>query len=249
MSKLNTRDDLIALRKACKNALSLEKRRIFVCGGTGCVAGGSINIYNRLKELMEERGLPVDVDLVEEVHHDERVGLKKSGCHGFCEMGPLIRLMPQGWLYTKVKLEDCEEIVDKTIIGGELIERLAYKQDGVVYARQEDIPFYKRQTRLVLENTGRVNADSIKGYISVDGFTALEKALFEMTPAEIVDEVKESNLRGRGAAASRPATSGHPARARRNIRTTSSATATRATPVLSWTGLSWRVTPTVCSRA
>lgn len=198
MSKLHTRDDLIALRKACKNALALEKRRIFVCGGTGCVAGGSIGIYNRLKELMEERGLPVDVDLVEEVHHDERIGLKKSGCHGFCEMGPLIRLMPQGWLYTKVKLEDCEEIVDKTIIGGELIERLAYKQDGVVYARQEDIPFYKRQTRLVLENTGRVNADSIKGYISVDGFTALEKALFEMTPAEIVDEVKESNLRGRG---------------------------------------------------
>jgi NADH-quinone oxidoreductase subunit F len=70
MSKLHTRDDLIALRKACKNALALEKRRIFVCGGTGCVAGGSIGIYNRLKELMEERGLPVDVDLVEEVHHD-----------------------------------------------------------------------------------------------------------------------------------------------------------------------------------
>ena len=198
MNKLHSRDDLIKLRNVCKKALSLEKRRVFVCGGTGCVAGGSIGIYNRLKELMEERGLPVDVDLMEEDHHEERVGLKKSGCHGFCEMGPLIRLMPQGWLYTKVKLEDCEEIVDKTIIGGELIERLAYRQDDVVYARQEDIPFYKGQTRLVLENTGRVNADSIKGYISVDGFTALEKALFEMTPDEIINEVRESNLRGRG---------------------------------------------------
>ncbi len=198
MTKLRKRGDLIALRSVCKKALSLENRRIFVCGGTGCVAGGSLQIYDRLKELMEERGLPVDVDLMEEDHHEERVGLKKSGCHGFCEMGPLIRLMPQGWLYTKVKLEDCEEIVDKTIIGGELIERLAYKQDGEVYARQEDIPFYSKQTRLVLENTGRVNADSIKGYISIDGFTALEKALFEMTPEDIVNEIKESNLRGRG---------------------------------------------------
>ena len=146
---------------------------------------------------MEEHGLPVDVDLSEEPH-GEKVGLKKSGCHGFCEMGPLLRFMPQGWLYTKVRLEDCEEIVEKTIIGGELIERLAYKQDGVVYARQEDIPFYEKQTRLVLENCGRVNADSIKGYLSIDGFTALEKALFEMTPQDIIEEVKESNLRGRG---------------------------------------------------
>lgn len=150
MTRLRKRDDLIALRRACEKALSLEKRRVFVCGGTGCVAGGSLKIYERLKELMEEHGLPVDVDLMEEPHKEERIGLKKSGCHGFCEMGPLIRLMPQGWLYTKVKLEDCEEIVEKTIIGGELIERLAYKQDGEVYARQEDSPFYKKQTRLVV---------------------------------------------------------------------------------------------------
>ncbi len=197
MNRLNNRDDLIALRSVCRKALSFENRRVFVCGGTGCVAGGSLKIYQRFKELMEERGLPVDVDLTEEPH-EERVGLKKSGCHGFCEMGPLVRLMPQGWLYTKVKLEDVEEIVDKTIIKGELIERLAYKQDGQVYAKQEDIPFYHKQTRVVLENCGRVNADSIKGYLSIGGFEALEKALFDMTPQEIIDEVKESNLRGRG---------------------------------------------------
>ncbi len=185
------------LRAQCQKALSFEKKKVLVCGGTGCVAGGSLEIFERLKQLMEENGLPVEIDLAEEPHKDV-IGLKKSGCHGFCEMGPLVRIEPQGWLYTKVKITDCDEIVEKTIIGGECIDRLAYHQNGKVYEKQEDIPFYKKQTRLVLEHCGHINATSIRGYIGIGGYSALEKALFEMNPDEIIKEISESNLRGRG---------------------------------------------------
>lgn len=197
MSKLTSREELIAFRDLCSRALAYETKKILVCGGTGCVAGGSLDIYDRLLELIKEKGLPVEVDLADEPH-GEVIGMKKSGCHGFCEMGPLVRIEPQGWLYTKVKLDDCEEIVEKTIIGGENIERLAYKINGEVYQKQEDIPFYKKQTRLVLESCGHINATSIKGYIGTGGYQALEKALFEMSPEDIVNEVSDSNLRGRG---------------------------------------------------
>ncbi len=197
MNKLHSREELIAYREVCKKALDFERTKILVCGGTGCVAGGSLNIYDRLKELLSEKGIPVEVELADEPHGDV-VGMKKSGCHGFCEMGPLVRIEPQGWLYTKVKLEDCEEIVEKTIIGGENIERLAYKQNSTIYKKQEEIPFYKKQTRLVLESCGHINATSIKDYLAMGGYTALEKALFDMTPSSIVKEVSDSNLRGRG---------------------------------------------------
>ena len=197
MNKLTSREELIAFRKGCEAALAFETKKILVCGGTGCVAGGSLNIYDRLQALLEEKNIPVEVDLADEPHGDV-VGMKKSGCHGFCEMGPLIRIEPQGWLYTKVKLEDCEEIVNKTIIGGECLERLAYKQNGEIFRRQEDIPFYKKQTRLVLEHCGHINSTSIKDYLALGGYTALEKCLFEITPEDIIKEVSESNLRGRG---------------------------------------------------
>ena len=197
MNKLSSREELIALREVCKKALDGEKKKILVCGGTGCVAGGSLNIFDKLKELLESKGINVDVELADEPHGDA-VGMKKSGCHGFCEMGPLVRIEPQGWLYTKVKLEDCEEIIEKTILGGEMIERLVYKQNGETYPKQEEIPFYKKQTRVVLESCGHINASSIREYIALGGYTALEKCLFEVTPDDIINEVSESNLRGRG---------------------------------------------------
>ena len=197
MHKLLSRNDLIELRKVCEAAFAAETKKILVCGGTGCVAGGSLNIYAKLKELLEEKGVPVEVELAEEPHGDV-VGMKKSGCHGFCEMGPLVRIEPQGWLYTKVKLEDCTEIVEKTILGGEFIERLGYHKLGETVKRQEDIPFYKKQTRVVLESCGHINAGSIREYIAVGGYKALEKCLFELSSDEIIQEVTDSNLRGRG---------------------------------------------------
>ena len=197
MNKLHSREELIAFREVCTKALAFEKTKILVCGGTGCVAGGSLDIYDRLQALLSERGIPVEVELADEPHGDV-VGMKKSGCHGFCEMGPLVRIEPQGWLYTKVKIDDCEEIIEKTIIGGENIERLAYRQNGTVYKKQEEIPFYEKQTRLVLESCGHINSTSIKDYLAMGGYTALEKSLFDMEPAYIVKEVSDSNLRGRG---------------------------------------------------
>ena len=197
--KLQSREDLISLRHVCLDALNAEKSKIIVCAGTGCISGGSLVIYDRLRRMMEERGLPVVVELQQEPHGDE-IGLKKSGCHGFCEMGPLIRIEPQGWLYVKVSPDDCEEILEKTILQGEVIERLIYHKNGQTCYRQDDIPFYKKQTRYVLEHCGRIDADSIEEYIALDGYTALEKVLFEMTPDEVIGQIKLSNLRGRGGA-------------------------------------------------
>ena len=197
MAKLENRQQLQELRAACEAAAKKETRKILVCAGTGCVSGGSLDIYAALKAKMEERGIACEIELGH-VPHDDVVGLKKSGCHGFCEMGPLVRIEPQGWLLTKVKLADVDEIIDSCIAQNKPVERLAYKQNGVIYEKQEEIPFYQKQTRKVLEHCGHVDADSILEYLSIGGYQSLEKALFEMKPADIVQEMLDANLRGRG---------------------------------------------------
>lgn len=195
--RIRTREELIQRQKEYKQVLDAQKKQILICAGTGCVASGSIQIYERLQELMEEKGIPCSLTLEKEPH--DTTGLKKSGCHGFCEMGPLLRLEPMGWLYIKVKIEDCEEIIEKSILGNEVIERLVYKdKDGKHYEKQEEIPFYKQQTRVALEHCGQINAESMKEYIAVGGYSAVAKALFDMTPEQIVQEMTEASLRGRG---------------------------------------------------
>ena len=194
---IKTREELRKLREEYAASLAGEKKKILICAGTGCISSGSLVIYDELKKIMEARGLKVEVELAEEPH-DDSVGLKKSGCHGFCEMGPLVRIEPQGWLYVKVKPADCEEIVEKTIIGGEHIERLAYTKHGEVFKKQEEIPFYKKQTRHVLEHCGHIDATSIKEYLGIGGYRAFETALFDMDGEEIVQMISDSNLRGRG---------------------------------------------------
>ena len=124
--------------------------------------------------------------------------LKKSGCHGFCEMGPLLQIEPDGILYTHVQVSDCDEIIDKTLLKGEIIDRLLYQLDGKAYAKHEDIPFYKRQHRIVLENCGTTDAEDIDEYIARDGYAAFAKALIAMTDEEICKEISDSGLRGRG---------------------------------------------------
>ena len=194
----NSREALVEARARFKNAYDHQTKKIIVCGGTGCVAGGSLEIYETLKSLMEKKGINVSVTLEEEPHGEDEVGLKKSGCHGFCEMGPLVRIEPQGWLYTKVKVEDCREILHTTVIDGEYIDRLGYSSQGTLYRKQEEIPFYRQQNRVVLEHCGRIDADSIEEYIAIGGYASLEKALFEMSGDQIIEEVKKSILRGRG---------------------------------------------------
>ena len=199
---LKDRNALDEFRDLYKNAVDAQKKKILICAGTGCVAGGSLKIYARLIELLKEKGVDCVVSLADELHdadfHKGSVGVKRSGCHGFCEMGPLVRIEPGGLLYTKVKVEDCEEIVEKTIIGDEYIDRLAYKQNGVIYKQQEEIPFYKMQSRIVLEHCGHIDATSIKEYLAIGGYRAVEKALFDMSHEDILNEMLESNLRGRG---------------------------------------------------
>lgn len=199
---LKDRNALDEFRDLYKNAVDAQKKKILICAGTGCVAGGSLKIYARLIELLKEKGVDCVVSLADEPHdadfHKGSVGVKRSGCHGFCEMGPLVRIEPGGLLYTKVKVEDCEEIVEKTIIGDEYIDRLAYKQNGVIYKQQEEIPFYKMQSRIVLEHCGHIDATSIKEYLAIGGYRAVEKALFDMSHDDILNEMLESNLRGRG---------------------------------------------------
>ena len=175
-----------------------SKCRILICAGTGCLAGGSGAVYERMCELVA--GDPdIEVQFGPEIAHgDGPMEVKKSGCHGFCEMGPLMRIEPLGILYTKVKLEDCEAIFERTIKKGDVIRHLLYKQNGIEYQKQEEIPFYKKQTRLVLENCGHIDAEHIEESIAHGGYQALAKVLFEMTPEQVVDEILESNLRGRG---------------------------------------------------
>ncbi len=194
---IKSRKDLQNLREAMTKAYTSQTSKIIVCGGTGCVAGGSLKIYENLKAQMENNGLNVEVSLEKEPH-DNSIGLKKSGCHGFCEMGPLVRIEPQGWLYTKVKVDDCNEIVEKTIKKGECVDRLAYRIGDEIYRKQEEIPFYKQQIRVVLEHCGKIDADSINEYIAIGGYEAFEKALFDMQPDDIVSEISLSMLRGRG---------------------------------------------------
>lgn len=191
---ISSREELKAVREAAVGALKSQTQRILICAGTGCLAGGSEQIYEKLKAMAEEvEG--VSVEFGSEIAH---VGVKKSGCHGFCEMGPLVRIEPSNYLYIKVKEEDCEEIFEETIKCGRPVERLMYELDGVKYKKQEEIPFYAKQTRQVLKNCGHIDAENIGEYLAVGGYQALEKALFEMTPEEVVEVVLESNLRGRG---------------------------------------------------
>jgi len=195
--KLKSQNELELLRGKYATSLKAQSKQILICGGTGCVAGGSFEIFNRLQSLMEEKGIYCELR-IEEEPHDKSIGLNKSGCHGFCEMGPLLRIDPVGILYLKVSVDDCEEILEKTILNDEIIERLVYKENGKVYENQNQIPFYKQQTRIALEHCGQINAESIEEYIGVGGYSALSKCLFEMNSEGIVDVITDSKLRGRG---------------------------------------------------
>ncbi|NHM28502.1 NADH-quinone oxidoreductase subunit NuoF [Desulfofundulus sp. TPOSR] len=198
---LKSRQDLQALTERARGALEKEKLRILICAGTGCVANGSLGVYEAFREELVKRGLPYKLELVQE---EENAGtaLNISGCHGFCQMGPLVRFEPEGVLYLKVKKEDVPEIVEEHIVHKRPVERLLYHHPvtGQVVAREEDIPFYQNQVRVALELCGLVNPEDISDYLAHGGYQALEKALFEMTPEDVIKEVMDSGLRGRGGA-------------------------------------------------
>lgn len=176
--------------------------KIMVCAGTGCKSSGSIEIFDRLKEEIEDLDGEINIGLLSDNGFDlDEVEVEISGCHGFCDEGPLVRIDPMGILYTNVVVEDVEHIVNETVKNGELAEDLCYKTaEGEVYSKEEEIPFYSGQQRLVLGNCGRIDPENIKSYEEVEGYKGLEKALTEMSPKEVWNEVLDSNLRGRGGA-------------------------------------------------
>ena len=199
--RLENREQLQLFRKECREKRAAQKVKILVCGGTGCLASGAEGVYKKFREIAEGTDVPVMMN--GEVDHAEisSSAVKKTGCQGFCEMGPLVRIEPYGYLYLHVSTDDCQEIFDETVLKGEAVERLMYKNENEeVLKTPSDIPFYAKQTRHVLKNCGTVAAEEIEDAIALGAYEPLEKALFEMTPAEVVQEVIDSKLRGRGGA-------------------------------------------------
>ena len=164
------------------------KMHILVCGGTGCRASASKNIICRLEDCLKERALEDEVQVI------------ATGCFGFCEKGPIVKIMPDNTFYVQVKPEDAEEIVNEHIIKGRKVERLLYKEPSkkVTVSDSKHMEFYKKQLRIALRNCGFIDPENIEECIGRDGYSAVAKGLTEMTPEAVIDEIKRSGLRGRG---------------------------------------------------
>ncbi|MCJ7595646.1 MAG: NAD(P)H-dependent oxidoreductase subunit E, partial [Desulfobacterales bacterium] len=163
---------------------------LLICGGTGCHASKSLEVKSRLIHEVEKRGL------------QEKVLVIETGCNGFCAQGPILVVYPGGVFYQFLQPEDTEEIFEKHICGGYPVERLLYRDPhtGKAILRKKDIPFFSLQEKRVLTNTGVIAPERIEEYIGVGGYKAVSKALVEMSPVDIIAEVKGSGLRGRGGA-------------------------------------------------
>ncbi|MBP3404333.1 MAG: NADH-quinone oxidoreductase subunit NuoF [Alphaproteobacteria bacterium] len=174
-------------------------RRMVICAGTGCIANGSLKLYDALLKEIEKAGINVAVELKTE-DHAKKSHLSKSGCQGFCQMGPLLSIEPDGILYCRAHAADAAEIVEKTLKNNELIDRLVYKSptDGSHCRGTNDIPFYTRQRRTVLKACGHVDPEDIREYIYHEGYKAAQKAYTEMTDETVCKEILDSGLRGRG---------------------------------------------------
>ena len=174
--------------------------RVLVCSGTGCIATGSNKIHTLLKDLIADDPA-IDLEFAPHDSHDRpNIGVKKTGCQGFCELGPLVRIQKGDKVvqYVKVQPDDCKEIYERTILGGDVIERLLYHKGEKKYVQPNEIPFIAKQTRIVLENCGKLDAESLDEYLAAGGFKALEKAMFRMDRDQVIDEIDKSGLRGRG---------------------------------------------------
>ena len=195
MQTLNTRiiknpKDLSLLKDKLQQVMQ-GKRIISICSGTGCKAYASDDIYDFLQSELSriQKNEPDKV---------KNTVLKRTGCHGFCENGPVIVIHPEGTCYIRSKVEDAKEILEKTI-NGEIVTRLLFKDnDGKPIEKEQDIPFYKYQKRVILENNSKLDPTSVEDYIRLGGYSALAKVLTGMTPYEVIEEIKKSNLRGRG---------------------------------------------------
>ena len=187
MAKVNLLQ-LQELRKKISGSRDMEKTCITICGGTGCHAYGCMQIAESFQAEVKKRKLQDSVDV------------RVTGCHGFCERGPIVVIQPDGIFYQRVKLENIEEIISETILGKKILDKLLYTdpRTGKEIITEEEVPFYKKQKRIIFENNGLIDPTDIRDYIALDGYQALGKALFDLTAEEVIQEIKASGLRGRG---------------------------------------------------
>ncbi len=190
VQRIQRPEDLARLRERLQSQRDPKKPCITVCSGTGCQAYGCQVITNAFRQELEARALSDKVDVL------------TTGCHGFCERGPVVVIKPEGIFYERMQLKDVVEVVEETLVNGRVVERLLYEhpQTGEKIVHEHDVPFYKLQRREILWMNALINPASIDDYISVGGYSALMKALFEMEPDGVVDAIKRSGLRGRGGA-------------------------------------------------
>jgi NADH:ubiquinone oxidoreductase subunit F (NADH-binding)/(2Fe-2S) ferredoxin/NAD-dependent dihydropyrimidine dehydrogenase PreA subunit len=186
--KLKSVNSLEQLRRSIIDNRDNRRLTVSVCGGTGCRASGAEAVVRAFKKEIEKQELQVKIEFNE------------TGCHGFCERGPLVVIGPKKVFYQHVKPEDVSEIIDKTVLHDEVVERLLYVDPatGKKITCEPDVPFYKKQTRLLLSANGEIDPTDIRQCIAIGGYSALAKILFQMSPEEIVDEITRSGLRGRG---------------------------------------------------
>ncbi len=186
-SKLKSPKALEALQKKLGKVADAGKVSISVCNGTACRPYGSNPVVEAFKTEIEKRGVA------------DKIDFRITGCHGFCERGPVALIQPGNIFYQKIQVDDIPEIVEKTLLNRIVIERLLFKNDSVGNIQaQVDIPFYKKQQRIILGNNVKIDPTSIEDYIAIGGYSALSKSLFELKPEQIIDMVKASGLRGRG---------------------------------------------------
>jgi len=185
---LKSAQELEELRKSIVGKRNPEKRTIAICAGTGCLAYGCLDLVAAFRNEVEKQGLA------------DKVEVRATGCPGFCERGALLTIYPQGIFYQRVKIEDVPEIISETILEGGIIERLLYTDPntGERFVKESEVPFYKKQMRLLLDNNNKIDPTSIEDYLAIGGYAAVSKALTQMKPDQIIDEVKRSGLRGRG---------------------------------------------------
>jgi NADH-quinone oxidoreductase subunit F len=190
--RIESKTQFEALRNQARDRNASRKQQVLVCCGTGCLASGSKGVAEAFAEEVAKRGLDVEIGMF----------VKSTGCHGFCERGPLVALQPSGVLYTKVKPNQVERIVQNTIIDGEIIKSLLYKNplNGERIQAYDEIPFYKNQVRVAMRNIGRIDPLDILDAFAEGAYSGLAKALFEMGPDDVIDEVATSGQRGRGGA-------------------------------------------------
>ncbi len=189
MGAIDSIEQLEAYRQEIAAGVKADLPTVLVCFGTGCQANGARPVAEAFSDIIEEQGLELNVN----------IGIKTTGCHGYCENGPLVALQPQGILYLKVRPEDVAEIMEESIKGGRIVERLIYrdKTTSEMIAEYSEIPFYKHQHRIALRHIGNIDPASIDDYILAGGYAALAKAL-RMKPDDIITEIEDSGLRGRG---------------------------------------------------